>query len=120
MGFDENTIDFVWSKGISVSGYDETRIRKDSCGAWIVKDAYGNKKDDFGWEIDHVYPKSLGGDDNRNNLRPMNWHNNESKSDDYPSYKSSIIADGTRNIFSETQFTVNEELQKILKDLYKY
>ncbi|MBD5437297.1 MAG: HNH endonuclease [Treponema sp.] len=119
MGFDKETIDSIWNKGISVDGYDETRIRKDCCGAWIVKDAYGNRDDDFGWEIDHVYPKSLGGDDDHDNLRPMNCHNNKSKQDDYPSYKSSIIADGTKNIFSEEQFTVNENLQEILKNLYK-
>lgn len=120
MGFDKKTIDLVWNKGVIVPGYDETRIRKDSCGAWIVKEAYGNKTDDFGWEIDHVYPKSLGGEDDSDNLRPMNWQNNESKSDDYPSYKSSVTASGTKNVLSEAQFTVNDTLQKKLKNLYEY
>ena len=32
-------------------------------------------------EIDHINPVANGGDDNYNNLQPLNWKNNAAKSD---------------------------------------
>lgn len=118
MGFDADTIENVWSKGMTVDGYDKDLIRKDCCGAWIMREAYGNREDDFGWEIDHVYPKSRGGDDNLDNLRPMQWQNNDSKQDDYPTYNASIKASGVSNVVDECLYTVNNSLQEKLESLY--
>lgn len=116
--FDDITIQQVWDKGIVVDGFDKELIRKDSCGAWILRNEYGHRSNKFGWEVDHVYPKSRGGDDILQNLRPMQWENNDKKGDDYPVYQTTIHAEGNENIYKNGQFTVNESLQKILSNLY--
>lgn len=74
----------------------------------------------MGWEIDHVYPKDKGGDDYIENLRPMNWRNNDSKDVDYPRYRAAVRAEGYRNVEDEQSFTVSEKLQKTLKEMYDY
>lgn len=115
--FEEKEINEVWNKGIIVKGYDETLFRKDACGAWIVKNEYG-KTSPFGWEIDHVYPQVKGGGDEMVNLRPMQWENNRSKSDDYPNYDSAISAEDSKNIRKIGHFSINEALQLKLSQLY--
>ena len=115
---EESTIQFVWEKGITVKDFDPNLVRKDACGAWIVRNAYGNRNNVYGWEIDHVYPISLGGDDDEKNLRPMQWENNKSKSNDYPSYVAAIQAEENGNIQKNVQYTINEDLQKELSALY--
>ena len=115
---DNDLIQKVWEKGRKIDGYDPDIIRKDSCGAWIIRSEYGNTLNIFGWEVDHVYPKSLGGDENILNLRPMQWENNKAKSNDYPTYNVSVQSENSTNIHVETQYTVNQELQDQLKELY--
>lgn len=118
MSFEENIIEAVWEKASPIEGYDRERFRKDCCGAIIAKDKYGDTDSVFGWQIDHVYPEKCGGKNDLDNLRAMQWQNNESKSDDYPAYYSSVTADGTSNIELKVRHVVNETLQKKLKDLY--
>lgn len=87
----------VWEKARVIEGYDDTRYRKDACGAWIMWDKYGMNHN-FGWEIDHIYPKEKGGTDVLENLRPLQHQNNASKADDYPSYTSAVIAENEHNV----------------------
>ncbi len=47
---------------------------------------YGVTDSLYGWEIDHVVPKSIGGSDDLNNLQPLQWQNNRHKGDDYPEW----------------------------------
>ena len=114
----EETIEKVWKKGIIVEGFNSSEVRKDYAGAFILKSHYNNRYSDYGWEIDHVFPISKGGDDNILNLRPMQWENNLKKSDNYPVYEAVVVAQGNGNIRKESVFTVNEELQEILRRLY--
>ncbi|WP_370322605.1 HNH endonuclease signature motif containing protein [Oricola sp.] len=69
----------VWNKATSVIGYDPTKYRKDRYGAWIAFDDY-SKCTDYGWEIDHIHPSSLGGPDYIGNFQPLHWRNNTTKS----------------------------------------
>ena len=76
--FTEQIIQEVWERATIVKGYNETTIRKDSCGAWIIRSDYGNMNSIYGWEIDHIYPKEKGGKDDIDNLRALQWENNRS------------------------------------------
>ncbi|MEZ5082412.1 MAG: HNH endonuclease signature motif containing protein [Bacteroidales bacterium] len=83
--FDGQTKLAVWKKGKIVQGYDASKTRKDLCGAWINWDKHGDTTENGnGWEIDHIKPKSKGGDDELSNLQPLQWQNNRKKGDDYP------------------------------------
>lgn len=108
----------VWNKARIVEGYDSSHFRKDACGAWIQRSEYGNHSSQYGWEIDHVLPRLLGGDDDEINLRPMQWQNNLSKADDFPYYYSAVIANERTNEKKEAQFQVNGELFERLKRKY--
>lgn len=86
--FDNYTINQVWEKAIIVPGYNPSMYRKDICGNWMQFSEYGNTKSMYGWEIDHIYPASKGGNDSLLNLQPLYWLNNRKKSDHYPWYCS--------------------------------
>lgn len=79
MSFTEDTIQKVWEKGSVVPNNDPKVWRKDQCAAWIARNKYGNRNSQYGWEIDHIKPKSEGGGDELSNLRPLQWENNTSK-----------------------------------------
>jgi hypothetical protein len=115
--FSEMQIQEIWDKGIRVEDVDSKQICKDVGGAWIKRNLYG-KEDIFGWEIDHVYPLSKGGDAQLVNLRPMHWENNRSKANDYPTYNTVKTSEGDTNIDKANSFSVNESLQGELKKIY--
>lgn len=75
----EKAILLVWNKGVIVPGYNSSIYRKDSCGAWMMFSQHGNRDSDMGWEVDHIYPSSLGGSDLLTNLQPLHWKNNVEK-----------------------------------------
>jgi len=116
--FTEKQIQLVWEKGKAVKNYDKDKYRQDPCGAWIVRDKYGSQGS-HGWQIDHAYPSSKGGDEDIRNLRPMHWKNNQSKGDDYPNYTYKVKAEGKKNVEIEASIVVHDDLQKTLKTLYK-
>jgi len=74
----------VWSKGKIIPGDDPTVRRRDSRGAPIRFDKFGNTTDDEGWEIDHIVPVKRAGGDNVGNLQPLQWENNERKGNGWP------------------------------------
>lgn len=89
---EEELIQKVWEKGKIVGGVNPSIYRKDDCDAWIKRDEYGNRKVDFGWEIDHIKPND---DNSLSNLRPLQWENNLDKSDG--KLKCNVTSDGSRN-----------------------
>lgn len=115
---DDKIIDQVWEKARKVDGLAPSLFRKDACGALIMRDKYG-LENPFGWEVDHIFPKSLGGDDNIVNLRALHYLNNRNKADDYPSYTAVIRFDGKKNVDEEHNLTVNQKIRAKLKSLYK-
>lgn len=127
MAFSDQQIQEVWNRANSVEGYDASRFRKDACGAWIARDKYGDTDSIYGWQIDHIVPRSLLEEngfseeqiDNKLNLRALQHDNNASKSDDYPSYTASVTSEGTQNIRSIGYLEVNKKKQERLKELYK-
>ena len=120
MSFTEEQIESVWKKALSVDGLDNNLYRKDPCGAIIMRDKYGKDDNPFGWEIDHIYPKSMPNSDDRpENLRAMQHENNLSKGDDFPSYVSAVTAEGVKNIYQRRALTINERMYNRLKEIYK-
>jgi 5-methylcytosine-specific restriction endonuclease McrA len=81
MGYLENNhllVIRVWQKGAIVPTHDPSRYRKDRFGNWIALDEYGLRSA-YGWEIDHIFPTSLGGGDHLDNLQPLHWRSNAQK-----------------------------------------
>ena len=116
--YQSEIIELIWQKAIEVEGYDKTLYRKDFSGAWISRNAFNNRDSVFGWEIDHIYPKSKGGDNHWVNLRPINWRNNLAKGNEYPNYVSAVVAEDNRNIEKEVNCTVGIKLQEELSKIY--
>lgn len=120
-------IEEIWAKAQVVEDYDSTKYRKDACGAWIIKDQYGKRDNPFGWEVDHIYPESKLKDkkvpqeliDDIDNLRPLNWMNNDSKSADFPSYQAKVTSDGNTNVEGTYQLTVNRQVVTRIEELFK-
>lgn len=116
-----------WRRANTVDGENQQEVRRDASGAIIHYSDYKNRDSNYGWEIDHIYPKSLLEEarvpeeliNNPQNLRPMNWRNNVSKGSDYPSYTTVITAKGNVNIEKKGTRVVNAEVQEELKKLYK-
>lgn len=113
-------IDAAWEKARAVEGFDTDIIRKDACGAWIQKDMYSQSGSMYGWGIDLILPKVLGGDTDKDNIRALNCRNLVSKGNDYPSYKAAYTAEGLENKETELYLTVNKKVRLNLKNKYEY
>jgi len=86
--FPDAYVQAVWEKGIIDPNQNKDVYRKDACGNWILRSAYGDTNSNYGWEIDHIFPKSKGGTDDLGNLQPLQWAENRHKSDTLPMYWS--------------------------------
>ena len=125
--FSDEIVDKVWRKGRTLDGWNSDEYRLDAAGAIMVKSHRGTD-DIYDWEIDHVLPKAKMQEfgipeekwDDIENLRPFNAKNNNRKSDDYPIYTRALVFDESlnRNIESEVERVVNEEVQQAIKDNY--
>jgi len=126
MAYSTDIIQKVWNKGTIVPNYDSNKYRKDACGAWIVREKFGDTHSPYGWQIDHIYPEAKlklrrldqESIDNLKNMRPMHWKNNASKGSDYPTYHSVVKAVDNHNEDIDDIFEVNANVQATLKDLY--
>ena len=81
--FDAKIKLLVWNKGFIITGYSPSLYLRDRFGAAMCFSDYGNRNSAYGWEIDHIIPADKGGTDDYNNLEPLNWKNNTTKSNKF-------------------------------------
>jgi len=81
---DESTKLAVWQKGRVIPEFDPKVWRHDSLGSVMNYSEHGNINSKHGWEIDHIKPTSKGGLNTIDNIQPLQWENNRTKSDSWP------------------------------------
>jgi 5-methylcytosine-specific restriction endonuclease McrA len=81
---DEETKKAVWNKGQPIPGYNSAEWRRDVCGHAIRYSDHANTNSEYGWEIDHIFPRAKGGRTTLDNLQPLFWQTNRRKGDNYP------------------------------------
>lgn len=107
MGFSSDVIDAVWQK---LSYQESNGYKQDQCTAWIHKDSYGDRKSKYGWEIDHIKPKSEGGTDALSNLRALHWLNNASRQADRLNVQKPAVKAGHQKNLALNDSGVYQEL----------
>lgn len=134
--FTEQQINEIWEKGQIDPKYNPDYVRKDACGAWMIRNKYNDRTNIFGWEVDHIYPESKLKSknvpqeliDNIVNLRPLNWQNNVSKGCDYPHYQSKLTSVEKKNeagilddynVEREDEKEINSDVQNQIDELFK-
>lgn len=105
--FTQSEIAKVWAMAKSVDWVDSKIFRQDYAGAWMRYDDYGNRNSQYGWEIDHMKPLSLGGAEDESNYIPLQWQNNVRKGDNYPRWATAVTADGQNNVEKEKYWKIN-------------
>lgn len=68
--------EILWISAKPILGMDPALWKSDDFGSWMYKADYGKRDSTFGWEVDHIKAKALGGSDDLSNLRALNWRNN--------------------------------------------
>ena len=96
----------VWQKAIVTNNRNPDIWRKDFAGAWIRYDQYGiNSR--YGWVIDHIKPKKLGGEDSIENLQALHWRNNVLKGNNYDKIETCITSEDFDNVFKIKKWKLN-------------
>lgn len=123
--FTQEQIDAVWEKGRVIKGKDKDVYRLDAAGAIMKKDNRKNNTQ-YGWEIDHIFPKKrlteAGVPENKwddlVNLSPLQADNNRKKGDDYPDYtREKVMNEETfKNVIEEKELTVNKDIRKAIRE----
>ena len=96
----------VWQKAVVTNNRNPDIWRKDFAGAWIRYDQYGiNSR--YGWVIDHIKPKRLGGEDSIENLQALHWRNNVLKGNNYDEIETYITSEDFDNVFKIKKWKLN-------------
>lgn len=74
----------VWEKGSPIKNENPNEWRADAYDNLINYCDYGNRQSIYGWEDDHIFPKSLGGSNDIDNRQPLQWYENVVKGNQYP------------------------------------
>jgi hypothetical protein len=86
MTFLEDLKRAAWSRTTPVGTHASAwEFRKDRLGNLVRYADYGNRKSPFGWELDYIVPRSVGGGTDPENLQALHWRATAAKSDNVPS-----------------------------------
>ena len=81
MAYTKEVLWQIWQKSTPPPPpWDESEWRLDAFHALMRWSKYG-KQAKYGWEVDHIIPRSRGGGSDMANLRPMHWMNNGARPD---------------------------------------
>jgi hypothetical protein len=82
----------VWLNAEPIDGKNSKLWRKDPCGALMYWEDYADTSSQYGWEVDHINPVTLGGNDSIGNLQALHWQNNRSKADSTEGNYCEVVA----------------------------
>ena len=75
----------AWARTNPVSGQlSSWEFRKDSLGNLVRYADFGNRHSPFGWELDYILSRSLGGSNDPENLQALHWKANAARSESLP------------------------------------
>lgn len=74
-----------WARTSPVSGQPNAwEFRKDPFGNLVRYADFGNRHSPFGWEIDYIVPRAVGGSSDPENLQVLHWKANAARSETIP------------------------------------
>ncbi len=72
----------AWARTSPVAGQlNSWEFRKDCLGNLVRYNDYGKRTSPFGWELDYIKPRQVGGDTKPENLQALHWKANAAKSE---------------------------------------
>jgi hypothetical protein len=71
----------AWARTNPVSGQGSWEFRKDSLGNLVRYADFGNRHSPFGWELDYILSRALGGSTDPDNLQALHWKANAARTD---------------------------------------
>ena len=75
----------AWSRTSPVPGQPHSwEFRKDCMGNLVRYADFGNRHSPFGWELDHIVPRALGGSSEIENLQVLHWKATAGRNDNVP------------------------------------
>ena len=82
-----------WAKTSPVSGQmNSWEFRKDCLGKVIRYNDFGNRHSPFGWELDYIVSRALGGSTDPDNLQALHWKANAAKNEYIPARLAAVAA----------------------------
>ena len=75
----------AWARTSPVSGQASAwEFRKDCLGNLVRYSDFGNRHSPFGWELDYIVPRAIGGSTDPENLQALHWKANAARGDAIP------------------------------------
>ena len=74
----------AWARTSPVSSANAWDIRKDCLGNLVRYTDFGNRHSPFGWELDFILSRALGGATGPENLQALHWKAGAARSDTLP------------------------------------
>ena len=75
----------AWARTSPVSGQSNSwEFRKDCLGNLVRYADFGNRHSPFGWELDLIVPRSVGGSSDVENLQVLHWKAGAARKDSLP------------------------------------
>ena len=77
----------AWARTSPVSGQTNAwEFRKDCLGNLVRFADFGKRHSPFGWELDYIKSRQLGGTSNPENMQALHWKANAARMDTIPAH----------------------------------